>query len=313
MEINGKKISKIAIGLSQLNNTLYAKSKVHFSKKEINRIILRAIDKKINIFDTADNYGETEEIIGTLKNSVKDKMVISTKAGYISNNLRNFNTKYLTNKIEESLKKLKVNYIDIFFLNKPNSSELKNNDLLNFFYKIKKRGLISKCGVIIGNNNIQNIYIKEPLIDCYSFLFNLINIGMENTIILSKKYNKINFLRSPFNSGLLTNNFHFNINYPVGDYRHSYFRGTNFIKKKIKIYQLLSYLKINKNSLSRAAFSFVYKNIYADSIFFGIHNTEHLEQLYRYSKNLYCFSRSMKLIKYKIKKLDKLYPTINQG
>jgi myo-inositol catabolism protein IolS len=313
VEINGKKISKIAIGLSQFNNTLYTKPKVKFSKKEISKIILKAIDKKINFFDTADNYGQTEKIIGSLKNSVKDKMIISTKAGFIKNCLRNFNSKYLENKIEESLKRLKVNYLDIFFLNKPNSSELKNNNLLNFFYKIKKRGLVSKCGIIVGNDNIENAYIKEPLIECYSFLFNLMNVDMESTFILAKKYNKINFLRSPFNSGLLTNNFNFNINYPVDDYRYSYFKGTNFIKKKIKINLLLNYLKIKNSSLSHAAFSFVYRNIYIDSIFFGLHNTGHLEELNLYSKNLFSFDRSMKLIKNKIKKLDKLYPTINQG
>ena len=61
MKLDGPKLSKIGVGLSQLNNQLYGYKK--YSNKHINNLINYAIDKGINVFDTAHNYGDTEKIL----------------------------------------------------------------------------------------------------------------------------------------------------------------------------------------------------------------------------------------------------------
>ena len=106
MDIFEKKISKISLGLSQLNNSLYTKKK--FSDNYIQNFIEYSIDKGINCFDTANNYGETEKILGKLRNSEKQKIIISSKAGFIDKKLRNFDQLYLEKEIGKSLKNLKL-------------------------------------------------------------------------------------------------------------------------------------------------------------------------------------------------------------
>ena len=60
MKIKNKKkeMSQIGLGLSQLNNNLYLNKK--FTIKYIDKLINYAIEKGIKYFDTASNYGDTE-------------------------------------------------------------------------------------------------------------------------------------------------------------------------------------------------------------------------------------------------------------
>ena len=150
MNLNGKMLSKISLGLSQLNNSLYKKKNFIYSKSDIKNIIDFAIDKKITCFDTASNYGDTEKILGSLPSNKKNKIIISTKSGFIKKNQRNFSQNYLLSQIHNSLKALKTDSIDIFFLNKPTKIDIENNNLIIFIDKIKKEGLINSAGIIIG-------------------------------------------------------------------------------------------------------------------------------------------------------------------
>ena len=113
MDLLGSNLNKLCLGLSQFNNSLYKKKK--FLEKDILKFIKYAISQNIHIFDTANNYGNTEVVLGKLSKEEKNKIIVSTKAGYISDGNRNFTNKYLEIQIKNSLKRLKREKIDIFF------------------------------------------------------------------------------------------------------------------------------------------------------------------------------------------------------
>ena len=77
MKSCNKGSSKIGFGLSQLNNNLYLKRK--FSHNEITNLIYFAIEKGIKYFDTANNYGETEKILGRLDSNIKRRSTFLRK------------------------------------------------------------------------------------------------------------------------------------------------------------------------------------------------------------------------------------------
>ena len=95
-----------------------------------------ALDKGVNLFDTAELYavpgraetqGKTEEIIGSWFNARKnrDKVILATKVTgpspglkYIRNPLR-FDRDQITTALEGSLKRLQTDYIDIYQLHWP--------------------------------------------------------------------------------------------------------------------------------------------------------------------------------------------------
>ncbi len=93
-------------------------------------IVLRAFDMGITHFDLANNYGpppgSAEENFGRMmKNDLKpwrDEMIISTKAGYLMwpGPYGEFGSKkYLVSSLDQSLKRMGLDYVDIFYSHRP--------------------------------------------------------------------------------------------------------------------------------------------------------------------------------------------------
>jgi 1-deoxyxylulose-5-phosphate synthase len=84
-------------------------------------IIRRALDQGINAIDTCDYYsnGRSEQIVGrAIKDFVKrDEIVLATKVGNPMGkdpNARGFSRKHIVEAVEQSLKRLQVDYIDLY-------------------------------------------------------------------------------------------------------------------------------------------------------------------------------------------------------
>jgi L-glyceraldehyde 3-phosphate reductase len=120
---SGLKLPAISLGVWQ-----------HFGESDlysINReIVCRAFDLGITHIDLANNYGtpagSTEEIIGRILHTDlrahRDEMIITTKAGYgmWDGPYGEWGSKkYLTASLDQSLKRLGVDYVDIFYSHRP--------------------------------------------------------------------------------------------------------------------------------------------------------------------------------------------------
>lgn len=87
------------------------------------RIIHRAIDGGINFIDTADGYstGESETIVGQAIKGRRDSLVIATKFfGPMSDdpNMRGASRRWVVREVENSLRRLGTDYIDLYQLHR---------------------------------------------------------------------------------------------------------------------------------------------------------------------------------------------------
>lgn len=98
--------------------------------EEVKEIVLAAFDHGITHFDLANNYGmpagSAESNLGKiLSNELKpyrDELIISTKAGYLmwDGPYGNFGSrKYLFASLNQSLERLQLDYVDIFYHHRP--------------------------------------------------------------------------------------------------------------------------------------------------------------------------------------------------
>jgi L-glyceraldehyde 3-phosphate reductase len=94
------------------------------------QIVLTAFDRGITHFDLANNYGpppgSAEENFGRMMQNdlrpYRDEMIISTKAGYLMwpGPYGEWGSKkYLVSSIDQSLKRMKLDYVDIFYSHRP--------------------------------------------------------------------------------------------------------------------------------------------------------------------------------------------------
>ena len=131
-------------------------------------IVKHAFNKGIRYFDTAESYvgGDSEYSIGNALKSVRHEVVIGTKTKARTYN----NKKDFMQSLEGSLKRLKTDYIDIYYNHAVNSiSRLENTDWWEFIEKAKLEGKIRFSGISGHGSN---------LVDCLEYCIdrNLVDV-----------------------------------------------------------------------------------------------------------------------------------------
>lgn len=88
------------------------------------RIIHRALDAGINFVDTANVYsnGESERIVGEALRDRREEVVLATKVHGVMGpgpNDRGNSRKHIMRQVEESLRRLRTDYIDLYQIHRP--------------------------------------------------------------------------------------------------------------------------------------------------------------------------------------------------
>ena len=126
-------------------------------------LLQHAFDRGVNFFDTADVYGEGygEEIIAKAFPKSRDKRIYATKFGYdIYSNSgerkghtelpQRFTAKDIRFSCEQSLKRLKTDYIDIYQMHNPRLDFINNEEALNTLHALIKEGKIRSFAMALG-------------------------------------------------------------------------------------------------------------------------------------------------------------------
>ena len=116
-------------------------------------LVSLAIKKGITFFDTAPAYGDgtSEKIIGEAANSQRHKVFLATKVGASNfRNKQNFQLDEIKKSLEESLIRLKTEYLDLVQLHDPESVK-KIPGVLDFLLERKAKGEIKNIGVSLKN------------------------------------------------------------------------------------------------------------------------------------------------------------------
>ena len=112
----GLKVSRVCLGTMTFGDQA--------DEAESTRIVHHALDQGVNFFDTADGYtnGESERILGKALEGRRDYAVIATKVtnprGFLPNQAGQ-GRKHVYQSLEESLRSLKTDYIDVYYLHYP--------------------------------------------------------------------------------------------------------------------------------------------------------------------------------------------------
>ncbi len=86
------------------------------------RIIGKALDAGINLIDTADAYGDSEEVVGKVLQGRRDEVVLATKFGRPIGqdpNHQGASGRWIVTAVENSLRRLRTDYIDLYQLHRP--------------------------------------------------------------------------------------------------------------------------------------------------------------------------------------------------
>ncbi|MGE2714442.1 aldo/keto reductase [Mycolicibacterium litorale] len=110
----GIKVSPYALGAMMLGSPAEVGNPDH---QDSIRIIHRALDAGINLIDTADRYAESEVVVGKALKGRRDDVVVATKFSQPLDdnpNHRGASRRWIMTAVENSLRRLQTDYIDIY-------------------------------------------------------------------------------------------------------------------------------------------------------------------------------------------------------
>lgn len=161
---SGLVTSKMGFGCMDLN---YHRG-VAKDRNEMIKVVHEAIDAGITMFDTAAVYGPytNEELVGDALVGYRDKVQIATKGGFKIDGLNNeldSRPESLRKQLEDSLKRLKTDYIDLYYIHRVDPN-VPIEDVAMAMKQFKKEGLIKHWGLSeAGVETIRRAHKVEPL------------------------------------------------------------------------------------------------------------------------------------------------------
>jgi aryl-alcohol dehydrogenase-like predicted oxidoreductase len=93
--------------------------------QESARIVHKALDAGINLIDTSDAYADSEEVLAQALKGRRDEVVLATKFGLPAHggtadpNRRGASRRWITTAVEQSLRRLETDHIDLYQLQRP--------------------------------------------------------------------------------------------------------------------------------------------------------------------------------------------------
>jgi aryl-alcohol dehydrogenase-like predicted oxidoreductase len=189
------------------------------------RILDIAADAGINCIDTADVYpfpptferaGSTEMIIGRWLKGKRDRFVLATKCGIPMSedpNCRGLSRKHIFRSVDESLRRLQTDYIDLYYMHQPDL-ETPIEETLRALNDLVRAGRVR----YIGCSNFTAWQIAKSLwtadqMNLYAFAaiqprYNLLYREIENEILpLSQDQGLGVFAYNPLSGGFLTGKY----------------------------------------------------------------------------------------------------------
>lgn len=176
------------------------------------RLIHQAIDEGINYFDTADMYqkGQNEDTVGKALREKRNRVVVATKVG---NQWRpngsgwdwNPGRDYILGAVEQSLKRLRTDYIDLYQLHGGTIND-PIDEVIETFEQLQAIGKIRYYGISSIRPNVIREYVKRSHIQSVMMQYSLLDRRAEEACLPLLQEQNIGVLaRGTLAGGLLVN------------------------------------------------------------------------------------------------------------
>jgi len=166
----GLTVSRLGVGLAQLGGISADDA------AKAGRILGSALDAGINFFDTAECYGNSEELIGKTVAHRRDEIVLATKAGHPSTGSsgRPWTGQTVRDSIDRSLVKLKTDHLDLVQLHAYDIAAPPPDEVIQAVLDAKESGKTRFLGYS-GENEDAEWAVQSDLFDTLQTSFNLVD------------------------------------------------------------------------------------------------------------------------------------------
>jgi aryl-alcohol dehydrogenase-like predicted oxidoreductase len=169
----------------------------------------RALDLGVNLFDTADVYGDghSERLIARLRRERSEPFYVITKAGrrLPRQTVEGYNRENLTAWIERSLTNLEVDALDLVQLHCPPTDVYYTPEVFGILDDLVTAGKIKHYGISVEKVEQALKGIEYPGVQSVQIIFNLFRLRPSELFFSEAARRRVGILaRVPLASGMLT-------------------------------------------------------------------------------------------------------------
>jgi aryl-alcohol dehydrogenase-like predicted oxidoreductase len=199
-------------------------------KREMTALLHAAVDRGVTFFDTAEVYGplQNEELVGEALAPFRGKVVIATKFGWEANpsdggkwNALNSRPEHIRQVAEESLKRLKVDAIDLYYQHRVDLN-VPIEDVAGAVKDLIDEGKVKHFGMSEANaKTIRRAHAVQPVAALQSE-YSLFWREPEETVMPTLEELGIGFVPfSPLGKGFLTGKIDAETKFDSTDFRNT--------------------------------------------------------------------------------------------
>jgi aryl-alcohol dehydrogenase-like predicted oxidoreductase len=203
------RVSQIGLGAWQLGIDSGWKG---MSEEDAIQLVKKSLEYGINFFDTAPNYGHGsgEERLGkALKGVERSKIVINTKFGHTDSGMTNYNSNYIRESLEGSLKRLQVDYVDSLIIHSPPSEYLdgNNNDHYEILERLIQEGKIRAYGASLDTYEEMKLFMTTTNGKVIEPFFNILHQDASRGFDTAIENEVAIIVKIPLDSGWLSGKY----------------------------------------------------------------------------------------------------------
>lgn len=240
-------------------------------------MLSEAFDLGITLFDAADAYsnGRSEEHLAAAFGNRREKVVYATKFGYdfyTTGNLEqrrgqselphDFSPAFVRRALEESLRRLKTDYVDIYQMHNARMAQIDDDALWDLLESFKREGKIRMYGVALGPA-IGWLYegvdaVKKRNVPSLQIIWNALEQfpGDEQIRAAYESGSDTGYMiRVPHSSGLLEGHYTQDTTFPPNDHRRH--RPHSWLLNGVKKVDQLRFLERPDRTLGQAAIAWL--------------------------------------------------------
>ena len=250
----GFAVSEIGFGAWAIGGNTYGNSYGPTDDAESHRAVRRALDLGCTFFDTADVYGHghSEEVLGTALAGERSKVVVATKVGgnfynrgvhallhdRIAQMLGSpydaippdaplpvthdstFTPEYVRFALEQSLRRLGTDYVDLLQLHNPALNLIAAMDTYGVLEDLRQEGKIRAYGVSIHPVEEGMAAIQATMPDTIQVVYNIARREPEDGLLAAARSANVGIIaREPLANGFLAGRYGADAAWEAGDIR----------------------------------------------------------------------------------------------
>jgi len=246
-----------------------------------------ALELGVNFIDSSDAYGAGygETLLGNAFKGKRDKIVIATKGGNVmvgpNRGKRIFEPDYISRVMDESLRRLQTDYIDLYQLHNPTVEVIERGAVWEVLERAKKAGKIRHYGVSINSMEEGTAAVKDGRAETIQVEYNLLAQEPAETFFPAAQQANIGVIaRVPLKRGILTGKLKQSDEqrFQGEDVRARSFKGEAFAQELAKAEQLKFLAHGPVQSLGQAAIAFCIAHPAVSLVIPGARNAEQMRE-----------------------------------